>query len=271
MQEDPNMTDVEWSAGISLFYVGYIISQVPAYVIIAKGKPRILLSCCMLAWSAVKISMKSGWSFMLSRFLVGVTEGPFLPAVSLMTSSWYTKEESPLRMGSWHAGNIISNCISGLLAAGILTNMDGISAMHAWQWFFIIEEVVSIAVGLLGFGLLPAWPSSKNCFYFHEEERALAQYRADLSACNVSEDDEGIYWDGVSRACADPFTWMFAAIYFFLIIAQSFKDFLPSVCLHPYSHAGRVFARAPFGYDALTLKRPWQCAPWLIRRPRSCY
>lgn len=121
------MTDVEWSAGISLFYVGYIISQVPANVIIAKGKPRWLLPACMLGWSAVTISMpamKHPWSFMFCRFLVGVTEGPFLPAVSLMTSSWYTKEESPLRMGIWHAGNIISNVISGILAAGILTNMD---------------------------------------------------------------------------------------------------------------------------------------------------
>lgn len=127
MQDDLNMTDVEWSAGISLFYVGYIISQVPANVIIAKGKPRWLLPACMLGWSAVTISMpamKHPWSFMLCRFLVGVTEGPFLPAVSLMTSSWYTKEESPLRMGIWHAGNIISNVISGILAAGILTNMD---------------------------------------------------------------------------------------------------------------------------------------------------
>lgn len=96
MQEDCNMTDVQWSTGISLFYVGYIISQIPANVIIAKGKPQILLPCCMLMWSAVTIcmtAMKSPWAFMLCRFLVGFTEGPFLPAVSLMT----TKHESPLR------------------------------------------------------------------------------------------------------------------------------------------------------------------------------
>lgn len=138
------MTDVEWSAGISLFYVGYIISQVPANVIIAKGKPQILLPCCMLAWSMVTIcmaAMKSGWAFMLCRFLVGITEGPFLPAVSLLTSSWYTKHESPLRMGIWHAGNIISNVISGLLAAGILTGMVGVAGLHSWQWFVLIEGV----------------------------------------------------------------------------------------------------------------------------------
>jgi MFS family permease len=79
MQEDLHMTDVEWSAGISLFYVGYIISQVPGNVWVAKSSPRIILPCIMLAWSAVTIAMPAvtaPWGFMLCRFLVGVTEGP---------------------------------------------------------------------------------------------------------------------------------------------------------------------------------------------------
>lgn len=142
MQKDLHMSDVEWSAGISLFYVGYIISQIPANVIIAKGEPRILLPIIMLGWSAVTIAMPAvtrPWGFMFCRFLVGFTEGPFVPAVSLMTSSWYTKKESPLRMGIWHAGNIISNVFSGLLSAGILTNMDGIAKLQAWQWFLLLE------------------------------------------------------------------------------------------------------------------------------------
>ena len=87
MQEDLHMTDVQWSAGISLFYVGYIISQVPANIMIAKSSPRFIMPCVMLGWSAVTICMpavKSAWGFMLCRFLVGVTEGPFVPVVALM-------------------------------------------------------------------------------------------------------------------------------------------------------------------------------------------
>ncbi|KAH0183123.1 major facilitator superfamily transporter, partial [Aureobasidium melanogenum] len=232
MQADLGMNDVMWSTGISMFYVGYIISQIPANVIIAKGNPRILLPCCMLAWSAVTIcmpAMKSGWSFCVCRFLVGFTEGPFLPAVSLMTSSWYTKHESPLRMGIWHAGNIISNVISGLLAAAILTNMDGIANLHAWQWFIILEGIVSIMVALTGFWLLPNWPNNTGSYFFTPEESEMAQWRVLVSAGGVSEDDEGDYWGGVSQALRDPFTWMFASLHFALIIAQSFKDFFPSI------------------------------------------
>lgn len=136
------MSDVEWSAGISLFYVGYIISQVPANIIIAKGQPRLIMPMMMLGWSAVTICMPlmtRPWGFMLCRFLVGFTEGPFVPGVALITSSWYTKEEAPFRMAIWHAGNIISNVFSGLLAAAILTNMDGLAGITSWRWFFILE------------------------------------------------------------------------------------------------------------------------------------
>ena len=142
MQEDLHMSDVEWSAGISLFYVGYIISQIPANIIIAKGQPRILLPIIMLCWSVVTICMPlvtRPWGFMLCRFIIGITEGPFVPAVALVTSSWYTKAESPLRMAIWHAGNIVSNIISGLLAAAVLVNMDGTAGLASWKWFFILE------------------------------------------------------------------------------------------------------------------------------------
>ncbi|KJK68128.1 Major Facilitator Superfamily protein [Aspergillus parasiticus SU-1] len=232
MQSDLHMSDTVWSAGISLFYVGYIISQVPANVFIAKGKPSILFPCIALVWSAVTICMPaltSGWGFCLCRFLVGVAEGPFVPAVSLLTSSWYTKQESPLRMGIWHAGNIISNVFSGLLAAAILTNMDGVAKLRAWQWFILLEGIVSIMVAVTGFWFIPNFPNNTGRRWFTEEEAAMAEYRQVVSAGGTREDDEGDYWGGVLLAVKDPFTWCFAAIHFSLIIAQSFKDFFPSI------------------------------------------
>ncbi|UQC77454.1 major facilitator superfamily transporter [Colletotrichum lupini] len=240
MQDDLHMSDTMWSAGISLFYVGYIISQVPANVIIAKGKPRILLPCCMLGWSITTLCMPAvtaGWGFLLCRFVVGLTEGPFVPAVSLLTSSWYTKHESPLRMGIWHAGNTISQAISGLLAAGVLRNMNGIAGLSAWQWFLLLEGIVSIIIGLASFWFIPNFPESTGTYVLTAEELQMAQYRQTVSAGGRTEDDEGDYWGGVWMALKDPFTYLFSAIHFCLIIAQSYKDFFPSVSQnHVSSH-----------------------------------
>jgi MFS family permease len=129
-------------------------------------------------------------------------------------------------MAIWHAGNTVSNILSGFLAAGILTNMDDVLGLRAWQWFFIIEGAASIVVAGAAFFLLPSWPH--NTKWLSQEESEMAQYRSQVSN---GGHDEGIggTWDGVKEAVRDPFTWYFCAMHFALVTAQSFKDFLPSV------------------------------------------
>jgi hypothetical protein len=84
-------------------------------------------------------------------------------------------------------------------------------------------------VAFTGFWCIPNWPSSKGDSYFTAEESQMASYRQLVSAGGHSEDDEGDYWGGFWQAVKDPFTWCFAGMHFSLIIAQSFKDFFPSV------------------------------------------
>lgn len=117
-----------------------------------------------------------------------------------MTSSWYTKEESPLRMGIWHAGNIISNVISGFLAAGILEHMNNVAGLRSWQWFLLLEGMVSIVVACIGFWGLPNWPHNTGEYFFTKEESQMSQYRMKVSAGGQTEDDEGGYWEGFSMA-----------------------------------------------------------------------
>jgi hypothetical protein len=143
-----------------------------------------------------------------------------------MTSSWYNKEENPTRMAIWHAGNTISNIISGFLAAGILEHMDGIANMHAWQWFFLIEGIASVVVAIAAFFILPSWPSTTK--FLTQQERDMAQYRI-LVSNGGHEETVGGTWDGVREAVRDPFTWLFCGMHFALVTAQSFKDFLPSI------------------------------------------
>jgi MFS family permease len=139
-----------------------------------------------------------------------------------------------MRMAIWHAGNTVANILSGFLAAGILENMDGIAGLHAWQWFFLIEGIASIAVALMAFIILPGWPSDTNAVwpskkgFLTEQESEMAQYRVLLS--NGGRDERvGGTWDGLKEALKEPFTWMFCAMHFGLTISQSYKDFLPSV------------------------------------------
>ena len=61
----------------------------------------------------------------------------------------------------------------------------------------------------------------------------MAAYRQTVSAGGISEDEEGGYWGGVWAMFKDRFSHFFAFIHFSIIIAQSYKDFFPSVSLSP--------------------------------------
>ncbi|CZT14629.1 related to TNA1-High affinity nicotinic acid plasma membrane permease [Ramularia collo-cygni] len=192
LQDDLGMDDKIWSLGISAFYIGFIISQLPATVYLARGRPQIQIPLHVIA-------------------------------------CWYTKEEAPLRMAIWHAGNIISNVFSGLLAAGILTNMEGVANLRAWQWFFIIEGVAGAALGIGAFWGIPNYPHDHNVRWISPEQAELAQYRMLCSNGGVTENDDGGMWEGVKLAIFDPFTWIFTVLHTGLILALAFKDFFPSI------------------------------------------
>jgi MFS family permease len=111
MQTDLGMTDVQWSAGISMFYVGYMVTQLPGVLLLSRGKPRIIMPLMVVAWSLPTILfplVKNAPGFILARLAVGIAEGAFFPGIALMTSSWYTRDELPFRMALWHGAPCLS-------------------------------------------------------------------------------------------------------------------------------------------------------------------
>lgn len=59
------MTDTVWNAGISVFYVGYLVGQLPGNLIMAKTNPRVFLPTIMLMWSVSTICMPAMTRYVL--------------------------------------------------------------------------------------------------------------------------------------------------------------------------------------------------------------
>lgn len=57
LQHDLNMSDTIWNVGISTFYVGYLIGQLPGNMLLTKTNPRYFLPSVMFLWSAGTICM----------------------------------------------------------------------------------------------------------------------------------------------------------------------------------------------------------------------
>ena len=71
--------------------------------------------------------------------------------------------KDPTRMAVWHAGNTVSNIMSGFLAAGILEGLGDAAGLRGWQWFFLIEGAASIIVGIAAYFILPVRRAVRHC------------------------------------------------------------------------------------------------------------
>lgn len=70
-----------------------------------------------------------------ARFLLGVAEATTSPAFVHITSMWYTRDEIPVRMGIWFAGNSFGGILGGFIAYGLGHVKRPLSP---WMWLFIV-------------------------------------------------------------------------------------------------------------------------------------
>lgn len=103
------------------------------------------------------------------RFVLGLVEAPFLPAVFVVMSCWYKRSELPPRIAILYGGNMRSAAFSGLIAAGITSRMDGVAGRASWSWLFIIEGSMTVVIAILLVPILTDYPlQSKHRFISRE-------------------------------------------------------------------------------------------------------
>lgn len=133
--------------------------QVPSNMIINKiQRPSWYIGAAILLWGMISTLSGNVQNFegmVAVRFFLGFVEAAFLRKglpyshhyLTMLTSSltagalliqskWYTRRELTMRNAILFSGNLISNAFSALVAAGVLSNMQGVLGHAAWRWLF---------------------------------------------------------------------------------------------------------------------------------------
>lgn len=176
-------------------------------------QPRLYLPIVVIVWGIV--SGASGFvqnygGIVAVRFLTGVTEAPYFPGVIFFLSCWYKRSELPSRIAIFYSGYTLSSACGGLIAAGIIGNMDGVGGYPAWRWLFIIEGAATVVCAFPAFYLLPNYPATTS--WLSEEERALAVYRLALEADGEEDQVQGSVFKGFKQCMIDPKVWLLVLI-----------------------------------------------------------
>ena len=143
---------------------------------------------------------------MTVRFFLGMAEATITPGFMFLTSTWYTRDEMPTRVGMWFAGNSLGGMVASLMAFGLGHVEDNV---HPWRWMYIILGVATFLWAIPLFFLLP--DNISKAKFLTKEERRIAARRIIISGTGSTENK---VWklDQVKECFIDPKTWFIVAI-----------------------------------------------------------
>ncbi|GAB3627670.1 Putative metabolite transport protein NicT [Pandoraea terrae] len=154
MVAELQLSEAAYGVGAGLFFLGYLLLQVPAGYLVQRIGVKKCLAGSMLTWGIVSVATLATvdqTSFYLLRFLLGVTEASFFPAVIAYFSVWFPSRRLSKVMALLFLAMPLGVIVGGPLSGWIMDATHGGFGLKGWQWMFLIEGLPAV---LLGFYLL---------------------------------------------------------------------------------------------------------------------
>jgi MFS transporter, ACS family, tartrate transporter len=173
MQPDLGMSDRAFDLGYGMFYLGYLLFEVPANLLLRRIGARLWIARIMITWGLISCAMLAvtgPWSFTLMRILLGVAEAGFFPGIILYLTYWFPARERARVMALFIAAIPVSGIIGNPLSGAVMDGLHGWAGLAGWQWLFLIEGVPSVLLGVAVLLVLKDGPA--QAIWLKEEERA---------------------------------------------------------------------------------------------------
>ncbi|KAI9293703.1 MFS nicotinic acid transporter-like protein Tna1 [Neoconidiobolus thromboides FSU 785] len=212
LEKDLNLGPNEFSWTLSIFFIGYVVFEVPSNLMMKRTSPAIWISRIMITWGIITMSMAASYNFaglMASRFFLGLAEAGLFPGIVFYLSSWYTRKEQGVRIASFFSASTFAGAFAGLIAYGI-AYMNGVGGLKSWQWIFIIEGFPTVILGVITLFVLPSSPQDAK--WLNEEEKIILSER--LKEDHVELESKKFDKKQFMEAITDYKTYLFMLCFF---------------------------------------------------------
>jgi D-galactonate transporter len=222
MKHDLGFSDAMYGLGAAVFYIGYVLCEVPSNLLLARFGARRTFTRIMLLWGVASVCMmfvSQASHFYLLRFMLGVFEAGFFPGIVLYLTYWYPARRRAVILSIFFAGVAVAGVLGGLISGWIMRDMAGVMGLYGWQWMFAIEGAPAVVLGLLAAFWLVDGPQHAAWLTPQEKAYLIEQRDAEHRPANSHS----------SRALIDalrnPRVYLFAFIYFSLTCASLTLNF----------------------------------------------
>jgi MFS transporter, ACS family, tartrate transporter len=218
MQDDLGLSEATFNLGYGIFYLGYLLFEVPSNLMMRRFGARRWLARIMISWgliSSATMFAYDQWSFYGLRILLGIAEAGFFPGIILYLSYWFPNRQrakmTAFFMLAIGLASVLGNPISGL----IMQYLDAVGGLHGWQWLFLLEGIPSVIVGGLVLVYLTDYP--KDATWLSDDQR---QWLVDHM--RTEEDDRRRHHNADRLgAILQQRVWLLIAIYFTVAVGTN--------------------------------------------------
>ncbi|KAF2495132.1 MFS general substrate transporter [Lophium mytilinum] len=231
LEADLRLKGTEFNTITSILFIGYILFQLPSNLLLTKVRPSLYLCGMMAIWGMISACQAATHSFvgeLMCRLFLGAAEAPFFSGCIFLMSSWYRAHELAHRIAILYTGVALANMFGGLIAAGVLANLNPAHGIAGWRWLFIIEGTATCGIAMIAVFFMPDYPNTTR--WLSTEEKHFAQWRLAQDVQGEQDDRDAITWkQALKLAYSDYRLYLFMIMHHCNLLAQSFTYFFPTI------------------------------------------
>jgi len=236
MTQDLGLSALQFGLASGIFFIGYILLEVPSNLALHKFGARRWLARIMISWGIVSLLftwVSSVEGLYTLRLLLGIAEAGFFPGAILYLSMWV-----PAR----HRSNILSlfylaqplTVVFGAPLAAALIEQHGLFGLAGWRVMFIGVSLPAILIGIAALFWLVDSPRQAKWLTDDEKNWLTAELDAEHQRKQQSHSLRSVLGNGR--------VWMLCLIYFgFIYGLYALAFFLPTIIAGFQQQFGTTF------------------------------
>jgi ACS family phthalate transporter-like MFS transporter len=271
-KDDLGLTDASYGLGVGLFYVGYILFEVPSNLLLQRIGARKTITRIMCLWGLVSMAMafvSTPAEFYLARILLGVAEAGFFPGIILYLTFWFPNRLRGRVMSFFVLAIAVSGVVGGPISGLIMQQLGGFLGFKSWQWLFLIEGMLPVMMGIAAFFVLDDGPREAAWLSLSEKDRLAAN----LAIKSRPESHSG--FRAFLSALGKPMLWMAAVGYFSVTWAGTVLNFWTPTIIQRSGVAGifqvGLLSAVPYAVGAVGMLAVCYNSDRLLERHRHFF
>jgi ACS family tartrate transporter-like MFS transporter len=197
-----------FAAGI--FFVGNVLFEVPSSVLLLRYGPRKWIARIILTWGIVATAMafvQNAPELYILRFILGVAEAGFIPAIVFYYSLWFRAEERASVISMFLLAMPITYLFGAPISTALMEYMH-FGGISGWRWMLFVEGLPAVIGGVICYVYLTDSPEDARWLSRAEKDWLAREFERERTSLPHVKDLS------VRQAVKNPAIMLMSTVYF---------------------------------------------------------